>query len=145
VTDPGETDASLLHAVRPDGVLAIIDFPPMFSWLWPWPPKGVPENRGGHGVAAQLVVNEVSASGFELLQVINDWPGRWPLPSYCAVFRKPPKGPAAHAGARTPWGFTVQSLWQRSVSTVLPSSHASPGSLMPFPQTGWGQKIDVCT
>jgi len=102
VTDPDETDASLLHAVRSGGVLAVIDFPPMFSWLWPWPPKGVPENRRGHGVAAQLVVNEVTASGFELAQVIDDWPGRWPLPSYCAVFRKPPKGPATHAGAGTP-------------------------------------------
>lgn len=87
VTDPAETDASLLRAVRPGGVLAVIDFPP--SWFWPWTPEGVPENRHGHGVASQLVVDELTASGFELVQVINDWPGRWPLSSYCALFRKP--------------------------------------------------------
>lgn len=88
LTDPAETDASLLRAVRPGGVLAVIDFPPVLSWLWPWPPKGVPENRRGHGVAAELVVDEVTKSGFELVQVIDDWPGRGLLGSYCAVFHK---------------------------------------------------------
>jgi hypothetical protein len=28
-------------------------------------------------------------SGFELLRLIDDWPGRGPLASYCVVFRKP--------------------------------------------------------
>ena len=100
VTDPAETDRSLLRAVRAGGVLAVIDFPPTFSWLWPWPPQGVPENRGGHGVAAQIVVDEVTASGFELNRVIDDWPGRWPLASYCALFRKPLGAPDAHAPER---------------------------------------------
>jgi SAM-dependent methyltransferase len=89
LTHPAETNASLLRALRPGGLLAIIDFSPTFSWLWPWPPKGVPQNRGGHGIAAQLVVDEATASGFELVQLIDDWPGRGPLGSYCAVFRKP--------------------------------------------------------
>ena len=89
LTDPAATNASLLRALRPGGVLAVIDFPPLLSWLWPWPPAGVPRNRGGHGVDARLVAEEVVASGFELVQVIEDWPGRWPLASYCAVFSKP--------------------------------------------------------
>jgi hypothetical protein len=42
----------------------------------------------GHGVAAGLVVDEVTASGFALAKMIDDWPGRGPLESYCAVFRK---------------------------------------------------------
>jgi SAM-dependent methyltransferase len=88
LTDPAATNAQLLRAVRPGGVLAVIDFPPTVSWLWPWPPKGVPGNRNGHGVAARLVVDEVTASGFALVNVIDDWPGRGPLESYCAVFRK---------------------------------------------------------
>ena len=36
-----------------------------------------------------IVAEEVMASGFELVQVVEDWPGRWPLASYCAVFSKP--------------------------------------------------------
>jgi SAM-dependent methyltransferase len=88
LSDPAATNAGLLRAVRPGGVLAVIDFPPTLSWLWPWPPKGVPRNRNGHGIAAGLVVDEVTGSGFELVKVIDDWPGRGPLESYCAVFVK---------------------------------------------------------
>jgi SAM-dependent methyltransferase len=89
LNDPWATNGDLLRALRPGGVLAIIDFPPEFSWLWPWPPNGVPQSRGGHGIAAQLVIDEVTASGFQLVQVIEDWPGRGPFTSYCVVFRKP--------------------------------------------------------
>jgi SAM-dependent methyltransferase len=89
LSDPLATNGDLLRALRPGGVLAVIDFPPMLSWLWPWVPNGVPQNRGGHGVGVHLVIEEVTASGFELVQVIEDWPGRSLLASYCVVFRKP--------------------------------------------------------
>jgi len=78
LADPAPVNASLLRSLRPGGVLAIIDMPPPFSWL-----------RGSLGVPAQAVVDEIKASGFEPLQLMNDWPGRGPLGSYCAVFRKP--------------------------------------------------------
>jgi hypothetical protein len=65
-------------------VFAIIDFPPMLPWLWLW--------GGGHGAAAHRIVEEVTASGFELVHVIEDWPGHGPFASYCAVFRKPRDG-----------------------------------------------------
>ena len=83
ITDPAGTNASLMRALRPNGVLAVIDFPPPFFW-----------RRGDLGVPADAVVAEVTASGFEPLQVINDWPGRGPLPNYCALFRKPLAGSA---------------------------------------------------
>jgi SAM-dependent methyltransferase len=78
VTDPAKTNASLLRALRPGGLLAVIDFPPPFFI-----------GRGSLGVPAQSVVDEVTASGFEMLQLRRDWPGRGPLESYCALFRKP--------------------------------------------------------
>lgn len=89
LSDPAAINGDLLRALRRGGVLAVVDFPPTLSWLWPWPPTGVPVNRNGHGVAAGLVVAEVTSSGFELVKIIDDWPGRRPLESYCAVFLRP--------------------------------------------------------
>jgi ubiquinone/menaquinone biosynthesis C-methylase UbiE len=79
LSDPAGVNASLLRSLRPGGVLAVIDFPPPFFL-----------GRGTLGVPAQSVVGEVTASGFQLLRLIDDWPGRGPLSSYCALFRRPP-------------------------------------------------------
>jgi ubiquinone/menaquinone biosynthesis C-methylase UbiE len=78
LTDPSSINASLLRSLRPGGVLAVIDFPPPFFW-----------SRGSLGVPAKTVISEVTGNGFELLRLIDDWPGRGPLKSYCVVFRKP--------------------------------------------------------
>ena len=79
LTDPAATNASLLRALRPGGLLAVIDIPPPFF---------LPD-RSSLGIAPQIVINEVTASGFEMLQLRTDWPGRGPFESYCALFRKP--------------------------------------------------------
>ena len=78
ISDPAGINASLLRSLRPGGVLAIIDFPPPFFL-----------GRGEYGVPPKVLVSEVTGSGFELLRLIEDWPGRGPLGSYCAVFRRP--------------------------------------------------------
>lgn len=78
LTQPASVNASLLRALRPGGVLVVIDFPPPFFW-----------SRGSLGVPAQAVLAEVGRGGFELVRLIDDWPGRGPLGSYCALFRKP--------------------------------------------------------
>jgi ubiquinone/menaquinone biosynthesis C-methylase UbiE len=78
LTDPASVNADLLRALRPGGVLVVIDFPPPFFW-----------GRGSLGVPTKAVVAEVAGSGFETIRVLDDWPGRGPLQSYCAVFRKP--------------------------------------------------------
>jgi ubiquinone/menaquinone biosynthesis C-methylase UbiE len=79
VTEPAATNASLLRALRAGGLLAVIDIPPPLSFL----------ERSSLGIAPQIVIDEVTASGFEMLQLRTDWPGRGPLESYCALFRKP--------------------------------------------------------
>ena len=81
LSDPAAINASLLRALRPGGVLAVVDFPPPLFF-----------SRGDFGVPAQDVVAEVTKSGFQLVRVMDDWPGRGPLASYCVVFRKPRDG-----------------------------------------------------
>jgi ubiquinone/menaquinone biosynthesis C-methylase UbiE len=78
LTEPSGINASLLRSLRPGGVLAVIDFPPPLFF-----------SRGSFGVPARTVMGEVTSTGFELLRLIDDWPGRGPLGSYCLVFRKP--------------------------------------------------------
>jgi ubiquinone/menaquinone biosynthesis C-methylase UbiE len=78
LTDTAAINASVFRSLRPDGVLAVIDFAP---------PAVL--GRGEFGVPATAVIGEVTRSGFELLRQIDDWPGRGPLGSYCVLFRKP--------------------------------------------------------
>jgi len=86
LTAPEEIDASLLRNLKPSGLLAIIDFPPR-KWLTETSPvKGVPKNRGGHGIPQKILVDELTAAGFSLQQAFDDWPDD----DYCVIFRKPP-------------------------------------------------------
>ncbi len=71
ITHPEEMHASLRRALRPGGRLAIIDFEP-FPRLFGIP-KGVPENRAGHGMPLEVLVDELAGAGFELEQRIDDW------------------------------------------------------------------------
>ena len=73
LTHPVEMNASLREALRPAGLLAVIDMP-----LW------------GHGVTSDKVVGEVTRSGFELVELVTDWPGPPILNTYCALFRRAP-------------------------------------------------------
>lgn len=83
-TDPQKEDASLFQSLKPGGLLAIIDFQPGEGPGNPQPVKGVPENRGGHGMPKQLLVEELSAAGF---QVVSP-PSQWRDSDYCAIFVK---------------------------------------------------------
>jgi ubiquinone/menaquinone biosynthesis C-methylase UbiE len=83
-TAPAEMDASLLRSLKPGGELAVIDFPPR-KWLSLTDPvKGVPANRGGHGIPQKILVEELTKTGFQVVKVFNDWPDD----SYCVLLRK---------------------------------------------------------
>jgi ubiquinone/menaquinone biosynthesis C-methylase UbiE len=83
-TDPVAMDRSLLRALRPGGYLAVIDFPPRLL-LKPWTPKGIPGNRGGHGIPRRILEEELAEAGFEGVCTISDWPGG----HFCIVVQKP--------------------------------------------------------
>jgi SAM-dependent methyltransferase len=84
LTDPVAMNHSLLHALRPGGTLAVVDFSPRLL-LKPWTPKGIPKNRGGHGIPRSIAEVELAESGFEPVRTIADWPGGM----YCVVVQKP--------------------------------------------------------
>ena len=84
-TAPTEMDASLLRSLRPGGLLAVIEFPPRKSLTASDPVKGVPSNRGGHGIPKRILVEELTAAGFRLDKTFDDWPDD----GYCVLFRKP--------------------------------------------------------
>jgi predicted methyltransferase len=82
LTKPAEIDASLFRSLKPAGLLAVIDEEPRPGSSIP---KGVPKNRGGHGMPKQLLVDELTAAGFQALTTPTYWHGE----DYCLVFRKP--------------------------------------------------------
>jgi ubiquinone/menaquinone biosynthesis C-methylase UbiE len=84
LTDPARMDAGLLRALRPGGTLAVIDFPPRLL-LAPWTPKGIPPNRGGHGIRRMLMTEELERAGFDAVRTLEKWPGGY----YCVLFQKP--------------------------------------------------------
>jgi ubiquinone/menaquinone biosynthesis C-methylase UbiE len=83
-TDPPAIDRSLFASLKPGGRLAIIDFvAEKGSEL----PQGVPANRGGHGIPADVLRQEVTSVGFELVRTIDRWEGE--ARSYLVLFKKP--------------------------------------------------------
>jgi hypothetical protein len=76
-----------LEAGRP--AWAILDFPPSKLLGRMAPVKGVPHNRGGHGILQKVLIEELTTAGFELHTIPTDWSGR----GYCVVVRKPPLKP----------------------------------------------------
>ena len=75
-------DASLFHAVKPGGLLAVIDEEPPANSN---PSEGVPQNRGGHSMPHKLLGEELTSAGFQVVKTVYDWPNH----RYCTVFRKP--------------------------------------------------------
>jgi ubiquinone/menaquinone biosynthesis C-methylase UbiE len=84
---PAAMAASLLRSLKPGGMLAVIDFAPRSGY--PEVKEHVPTNRGGHGVAQKIVIDELTAAGFELVSLSEDWPED----DYGVIFRRPGRSP----------------------------------------------------
>jgi SAM-dependent methyltransferase len=86
-TDPAAMRASMRRALRPGGVVAVIELNPL-EHLDPVP--DTPE-RGGHGIVPEDLVAEMTADGFTVVTRYDDWPGR--DDRFCIVFRPEPLSP----------------------------------------------------
>lgn len=84
ITEPAATNASLYEALRSGGRLAIVDFEPSWFLSTFFSVEGVPANRGGHGIAPEIVVRELESAGFRLIQRVDEWTRG----QYCLVFEK---------------------------------------------------------
>ena len=92
-TQPQSMTADLFQALRPAGILAAVDFEPRWWLTLVSPVRGVPANRGGHGIPRKLLIGEMTAAGFEMREEIP----RWSWGVYCVIFQKP-----AEARPKTP-------------------------------------------
>ena len=81
LTQPEEFDRNLMRSLKPGAYLAIIDFPPDSNFA---PVEGVPENRGGHGIPENVLVEELTTAGLKVEKVIDNWSGH----DYCVIFAK---------------------------------------------------------
>lgn len=76
---PAAMRQSLRQALKPDGLLLIVDFDTHRGWSRP---QGIPESRQGHGIDQEMIVSEMEADGFELVSEM-DWRGN----DYALLFR----------------------------------------------------------
>ena len=79
---PDQTDASIFRALKPGGLLAIIDFPPRRGLP---PVEGAPKSHGGHGIPKNILIEELRSAGFEIRIQQDGWPDH----DYCVIVRKP--------------------------------------------------------
>jgi SAM-dependent methyltransferase len=82
IRDPQPFAASVARAVRPGGVVAVIDFEPGALWFHGGAPDGV--RRPGHGVPRTETIAEFQAAGFRVREEIQNWSG----PLWLVVFER---------------------------------------------------------
>jgi SAM-dependent methyltransferase len=93
LTEPAAMIRSFGASLKPGGRLAIVDYPPRPKTT---PPPGVPANRGGVGVAPEVVEAEVGVVLTHVTTVLNwapegvpDWVPKEIAPPFVAIFEKP--------------------------------------------------------
>jgi predicted methyltransferase len=78
---------SVHESLKRGGRLAIIDF---IATPGSELPKGVPANRGGHGIPPAVVIEEMSTAGLVHVRTIDKWPPGDKSPAaFLTLFRRP--------------------------------------------------------
>jgi len=79
---PEEMRASLRQALRPGGLIAVIDVTPQTTW------RDLPDvpDRGGHGIPPEELIDEMSSDGFEVVARQEGWNGD--DDRFCVIFRR---------------------------------------------------------
>ena len=80
--EPTEMRRSLHEALKPDGLIAVVDIHPQKHWRQL---EGVPE-RGGHGIEPEVLIREMRSEGFRLVSRHDDWNGD--ADRFCVLFRR---------------------------------------------------------
>ena len=80
---PDAMRSELWRALRPGGLIAVIDITPQENW------RELPDvpDRGGHGIPTDSLVSEMIAEGFELVSQVDDWNGD--EDRFALVFKRP--------------------------------------------------------
>lgn len=73
--DPPTMNASIMQSLKPGGRFAVMDFPPDKPGTGTIPPA-LRASGDTHGVATATAVAELKEAGFEILEVLPEWPGR---------------------------------------------------------------------
>ena len=81
-TDPAPMRASLRQALKPGGLIAVIDILPQKHWR---ELEGV-KDRGGHGIGPEELLSDMTGDGFELVARYDDWGDD--EDHFCIVFRR---------------------------------------------------------
>jgi SAM-dependent methyltransferase len=81
-TDPPEMRRSLYRALRPGGLIAVIEIEPQPHW----PELSDVPDRGGHGIPVEELIEEMISAGFEVVERHAPWEGQ--SDRYCVVFRR---------------------------------------------------------
>lgn len=81
-TDPASMRADLKRALHPRGLIAIVEIKPQKDW------RELPDtpDRGGHGIAVDTLIEEMTSDGFAVVAKYDDWNDD--EERYCVVFRR---------------------------------------------------------